>query len=188
MYAPESGVIGKRNAEPGQSSIGSLGAPLELVKLENVYVKISVPENEIGKISVGQEAVFEVAALNGKKFQGKITSLNPVADIISRTYSAKILVQNQGYELKPGMVCDVTIGSGLASNKVLVPYVAVSADADGKPYVFVVSQDKNRVRKQNITTGNFFDNKIEVTSGLNPGETIVVEGKEKLSDNSQISF
>lgn len=188
MHAPENGVIGKRNAEPGQSSMGSLGAPLELVKIENVYVKISVPENEIGKITEGQEAVFTVAALNGKKFQGKITSVNPVADIVSRTYNAKILVQNQGYELKPGMVCDVVIGYGLASDKVLVPYMAVSTDADGKPCVFVVLPDENRVKKQNIATGDFLDNKIEVTAGLSPGQTIVVEGKEKLSDNSLISF
>ncbi len=186
MYAPESGVIGRRNAQPGQSSVGVPLAPLELVKIENVYVKISVPENEIGEIESGQEAVFHVAALNGKKYEGKITSVNPVADMISRTYTAKILVENRNYELKPGMVCDVELNTGAANSSPLVTYTAVSADAEGKPYVFVVSPDKKRVRKQNITTGDFFENKIEVTSGLNAGETIVVEGKEKLSDNSLI--
>lgn len=188
MYSPANGVIGKRNIEPGQSSISSLGAPVELVKIENVFVKISIPENEIGRVSEGRAAVFTVAALNGKKFEGKVTSVNPVADLISRTYSAKILVPNPGYELKPGMVCDVVLTLGSANDTPLVPYSAITTDAGGRPYVFVVSPDKKRVNRQNITTGKYHGNHIEVTNGLNPGETIVVEGKEKLSDNCLISL
>lgn len=188
LYAPADGVIGKRNTEPGQSSISGLGAPLELVKIEKVFVKISVPENEINKIQKGQKAGFQVAALNGKQFLGTITNVSPVADAISRTYNAKITVANPGFELKPGMVCDVSFNSNISDNKILAPYSAVSAGADGKPFVFVITADKNRVMKRQITTGSYVGSMIEVTAGLANGETIVVEGKEKLSDNSLISY
>jgi len=86
------------------------------------------------------------------------------------------------------MVCDVILNLSSSVDKMIIPNHAVSTDADGKAFVFVVSSDKQRVKKQIITTGNYQDAGIEVTSGLNPGETIVVGGKEKLTDNSLISL
>lgn len=188
LYSPDAGVIGKRNIEPGQSSIGGISAPIELIKIQSVFVKISVPENEISKIRKGQTASFTVAALDGKQFAGTIANISPLADAISRTYSAKITVNNTNLELKPGMVCDVQLTLSSSGNKMIVPFHAVSTDADGKTFVFVVSSDKKSVKKQIITTGNYQGTGIEVTGGLNPGETIVAEGKEKLTDNSLISF
>ncbi len=188
MRAPEDGIIGKRNIEPGQSAITSSFAPIELVKIETVLVKISVPENELNKIKKGLKANFSVSALSDKQFEGTITNISPVANTISRTYDVKISVRNTNLELKPGMVCDVILSLSTGKEMVLIPYNAVSTDSDGKPYVYVVSQDNKTVKKQIITTGNYQGSGIEVISGLVTGQTIVVEGKEKLSDNSLISL
>lgn len=188
MYAPEDGIIGQRNVEPGQSAIGSSLAPIELVKIDNVNVKISSPENEISKIRKYLKANIKISALNDKQFEGLVTNISPVADVISRTYNVKITVNNNNLELKPGMVCDVTLNLNTQNEMVLVPYNAVSTDKDGKPFVFVVSVDNKTVKKQNIAIGNYYGSGIEVLSGLTIGEIIVVEGKEKLSDNSLISF
>jgi len=68
LYAPTNGIVGKRNIEPGQSSMSSL-SPIELVKIETVSVKISVPENEIGKIKKGMTAKFTISALDNKSYQ-----------------------------------------------------------------------------------------------------------------------
>jgi RND family efflux transporter MFP subunit len=188
MRAPEDGVIGQRNIEPGQAAIGLSSAPLELVKIENVFVKIAAPENEISKISKGLKASFKVSALDDKQFEGSVTNVSPVADAISRTYNVKITVKNTEMELKPGMVCDVTIDLKSEKEIVIIPYNAITTNEHGKPFVFVVSTDNKTVKKQEITTGNYCGSGIEVLSGLAIGETIVVEGKEKLSDNSLISL
>jgi RND family efflux transporter MFP subunit len=188
LRAPDNGFIGRRNIEPGQSAIGSSIAPIELVKIETVLVKISVPENEISKLKKDLKAKFTVSALSDKQFEGTITNISPVADAISRTYTAKISVKNNSFELKPGMVCDVKLDLSPGDEMVLVPYTAISTGSDGKPYVFVVSLDQKSVKKQTITTGNYQGQGIEVIGGLALGETIVVEGKEKLSDNSLISL
>jgi len=86
------------------------------------------------------------------------------------------------------MVCDVILNLSSSVDKMIIPNHAVSTDADGKTFVFVVSSDKKSVKKQLITTGNYQGTGIEVTGGLNPGETIIAEGKEKLTDSSLISF
>ncbi len=187
LYAPTSGVVGKRNIEPGQSAISSF-SPIELVKIETVLVKISVPENEIGKIRKGMTARFTVSALDNKQFEGTITNIGVVADQFSRTYEVKLTVKNSDMEIKPGMVCDVTLNTNIEKQMVLVPYNAVSKDSKGNSYVYVVSADSKNVKKQTIKVGDYQSLGLEVISGLTTSEVIVVEGKEKLSDNSLITL
>jgi RND family efflux transporter MFP subunit len=187
MRAPVAGIIGKRNVEPGQNSL-SLKTPIEIVKIETILVKISVAENEIGRIRKGQKATFSIAALNRKTFEGTVSNVGVVADEISRTYEVKIMAKNPDLEIKPGMVCDVRLNTEIKKNVLFVSNNAVSKDSEGKTYVFVVSPDKKNVKKQEVILGNYQNNGIEVTSGLNPKQVVVVEGKEKLSDNSLISL
>jgi len=188
LFAPVNGMVGRRNIEPGMSSISITSAPLELVDIRQVYVKISVPENEVPKIVKGMKSGFTVSALDEKEFAGKVANISPVADRISRTYEAKILVQNPGFALKPGMVCDVKMETTMAKELVLVPYQSVSKDSENRVFVFLVDAGAKRARKQIIKTGQYQDAGLEVISGLEPGQVIVNGGKEKLSDNSLIAW
>jgi RND family efflux transporter MFP subunit len=187
LYAPTNGIVGKRNIEPGQSSI-SISSPIELVKIETVSVKISVPENEIGKIKKGMTATFTISALDNKSFEGTITNVGVVADQFSRTYEVKMTVNNTNLEMKPGMVCDVILNTSTEKELVVIPYNAVSKDTEGNSFVYIVSPDSKSVKKQIIKVGNYQSSGVEVLSGLAVNQNIVVDGKEKLSDNSIISL
>jgi RND family efflux transporter MFP subunit len=188
LRSPIDGIVGRLNISPGQSAISASLSPIELVQIETVLVKISVPENEIGKIAKGQKAVLSVSALEGKQFEGLVSNVSPVADVISRTYTVKISVRNLKSELKPGMVCDVKLDFNNGKSSLVVPYKAVSKDNDGKTFVFVVSEDGRRVTKQFITAGNYRESSIEVLTGLTRGQIVVTEGCEKLGDNNLISL
>jgi RND family efflux transporter MFP subunit len=188
MRAPVNAIVGRRNIEPGMSSISISSAPIELVEITSVYVKISVPENEIGKIKKGIKATFIVSALNNASFEGKVTNVSPVADVFSRTYEVKITVPNPQLNLKPGMVCDVTLNMKSEKDLVLVPYGSVTKDGEGNTYVYLVNVGKKKVNKQIVKTGNYEGGNLEILSGLAPGQLIVSEGKEKLMDNSLINL
>ena len=188
MRAPVDGIVGRRNIEPGQSAFGGAQAAIELVRIETVNVKVSVPENEISKISKGKKVVFTVAALNNKQFEGTVTNVSPVADPIARTYPVKIAVVNSKQELKPGMVCDVMLSMEKKSALLVVPYHAVSKDNEGKTFVFLVTNDSTRVKKQIVTVGSYSGQGIEILNGLTMGQVVVCQGSEKLSDNSLISL
>ncbi len=188
LYAPVNGLVGRRNIEPGMSSISLASAPLELVDIRQVYVKFSVPENEVAKIVRGMKASFSVSALNDKEFKGEVANISPVADRISRTYEARILVPNNDLALKPGMVCDVKMETSMEMELVLVPYQSVSRDHQNNVFVFLVDQQAKKAKKQIIRTGQYQDAGLEVISGLEPGQIIVNGGKEKLSDNSLITW
>ena len=188
LYAPVNGMVGRRNIEPGMSAISIVSAPLELVDIRQVYVKISVPENEVARIVKGMKAGFNVSALNDKEFKGEVANISPVADRISRTYESKILVPNPDLAIKPGMVCDVKMEMAMEKEVILVPNQSVSKDNENRVYVFVVDPAGKRARKQVIRTGQYHDSGLEVVSGLEAGQMIVNEGKEKLSDNSLIAY
>jgi RND family efflux transporter MFP subunit len=187
LRSPDNGMIGRRDVEPGQSSMG-ISAPFVLVKIDKIMVKISVPENEISKISKGMKASFSLSALGNQTFSGAVSKVGIVADRISRTYDVKILADNPGNKIKPGMVCDVILNLNDKTVSLVVPYKAVSKDSDGKTFVFVVSGDGTRVIKQNITVGSYRESGIEVLSGLTSGQVVVSAGCEKLIDSSLISL
>lgn len=188
LYAPSDGVVGKRSIEPGMSAISITGSPIELVEINNVYIKLSVPENEIGKIKKGQKSTITVSALGNKSFSGEVSKISPVADAISRTYEVKILINNQSLELKPGMVCDVVMPSADGDVCMLIPYQAATKNSDDQAFVYVVNTATRIATKQLVTLGNYNGSNIEVVSGLKEGQTIVTEGKDKLSDNVQVEF
>jgi RND family efflux transporter MFP subunit len=187
LRSPDNGMIGRRDVEPGQSSIG-ISSPFILVKIDRIKVKISVPENEISKITKGMKASFSLSALDDQLFEGTVNKAGIVADRISRTYEVKIIADNPGYKIKPGMVCDVRLKIADQKEITVVPAKAVSMDVDGKSFVWLVNMPAKTVSKVFIRTGSYRQDGIEVSSGLDPKGIVVVDGKEKLSENSSIEF
>lgn len=188
LTAPADGFVGRRNIEPGQSSLSLTGAPIELVRIEKVLVKVAVPENEINRIAKGKRASFTVMALNDARYEGTVTTISPVAELISRTYTARITVDNPRLELKPGMVCDVSLAPPAGDSALVVPGQAVGLDAEGRNYVFVVDPLRSTVKKQVVRTGRYNGAGIEITGGLGEGTVVVTAGMEKLTDNTAIQL
>lgn len=186
LRAPVSGVIGRKMLEPGMTAVP--GTPvLQLVQLNQLSVKVPVPENEISQIRKGQTATVKIAALQNQSFEGTVTDIGVMANAISRTYDVKMTINNAKNEIKPGMMCNVSLSQKQAE-KLLVPYQAVSNDVEGKAFVYVVDRKTMEAQKQTVKIGLFRQNKIEVLAGLKSGQQVVVGGKHKLSDQAKISI
>lgn len=187
LRAPVAGIIGKRNVEPGQHSASAV-SPLEIVRIERIYVKVAVPENEIGKIRKGLKATFSISALNDRMFEGTITNVGVVADQISRTYEVKIEAANPQMQMKPGMVCDVFVHQSQLVKATVTPYQAVDKDNEGKTYVYVVDSSAKKAKKTAVTVGQYDQNGVIILSGLSANALVVTEGKEKLTNNAKIVY
>lgn len=187
LRAPVAGIIGKRNVEPGQHSASAV-SPLEIVRIERIYVKVAVPENEIGKIRKGLKATFSISALNDRTFEGTITNVGVVADQISRTYEVKIEAANPQLQMKPGMVCDVFVHQSQLVKATVAPYQAVDKDDQGKTYVYVVDSRSKKAKKTAVTAGQYDQNGVVILSGLSASSLVVTEGKEKLTNNAKIVY
>ncbi len=184
LRAPASGVVGKKNVEPGMNIIPA-NPVLTIFRIDEVYIKIPVPENEIPGIKKGEKAIVRIAALNNKEYEGVIKEIGVVADQVSHTFDVKVLVRNKGREIKPGMACNVYLGRNGGKGVLTVPYSAI-VGTGGSCFVYVLNPDGRTVRKQPVTTGNYRNNRIVVRSGLNLNDRIIVEGQHYLYDNATV--
>lgn len=185
LYSPIDGIVGRRSIEPGMSAIANLTS-ITIVKIVKVFAKVPVSESEISSIKNGDKAKIKIGALNNSEFTGTVEEIGVMADPIAHTYKIKIGIANKNRQIKPGMVCNVTLYKNKTNEAagLFVPSRAVLVDEQGANFVYVV--DNNKAVKKYVKTGKLLLNGIEITEGLNNGEQIVVAGQQKLVDNSSV--
>lgn len=182
LVAPFSGYIIKKSVETGQNVIP--GQPVAtLVKIDRVKVKMSVPEDEIANIKIGQELQFKVSSLGDAVFSGKVTEKNVSADAISRAYTVRGIVDNADHRLLPGMVCDVYTNAAEGEG-ISLPANIIQIDFHNNPFVWVVENDT--VVKRNVVLGGNAGENVIITGGLEEGTKVIVSGQQKVSNGMKV--
>jgi membrane fusion protein (multidrug efflux system) len=187
LYSPVDGVVGKRSVEPGMTAMPNL-ASITIVKIQKVFAIVSVPENEISAVKKGDKANIRIAALNNSEFTGTVEETGVIANPVSHSYKIKIAINNKDNQVKPGMICNVNLLRESKSARLMVPGEAVRVDENGNTFVYAVSSSRDNVERRKVKTGILFNNGIEIISGLNEGEKVVVTGQQKLADKSLIKI
>lgn len=189
IYAPVSGVIGQKTMSAGETALPSQPV-CTILNINNVKVKVAVPEKEIGRFSPTTQTEIRVEAL-GETFAGGRVEKGVQADPVSRTYEVRINVENPGEKLLAGMVCEVKVGGcdSVAAHEtgntaMMVPITAVQRSADGS--MFVWKAEGGKAHRAKVTLGEASGNRIEVTSGVKKGEKVIVKGYQKVSEGSEV--
>lgn len=186
LYSTESGIVGKRSIEPGMSALSNM-TPITIVKIEKVFARVSVPENEISSIKKGMKARIKVAAIDNSEFTGTVEEVGVIAEPMTHTYKIKVGIQNKNLQIKPGMICGVQLEKPGVNNTLVVSGQAVLVDESGNNFVYALDSQNKAIRKY-VTTGALLNNGIEIKSGLNIGENVVVAGQQNLTDNAQVTI
>jgi membrane fusion protein (multidrug efflux system) len=187
LYATMDGIVGKRSIEPGVSVSPAFSA-ITLVRIDTVYAKISVSEGEIAAIKKDMTAGVIIPALGHVRREGIVEQVGVMADPLMHTYKVKIAIPNQDQALLPGMLCNVAVVDSSNQTGVIIPTGCAIVDENGKYYLFVADIARNIAQRREVTPGSFVKTGLEITSGLQQGEWIVVSGQQKLSDQSPISY
>ena len=186
LYAPFQGVLLKKGAEAGE--IISAGMPLFVLSdISRVKVIASIPEADLQQVRIGAEARVYIAALD-TTMTGRIIEVGSVSEPTTRAFNVKIELKNPDLKIRPGMTAEVKIVSGQPTGIIAVPAEAVLRDLDNSACVFVVDEKKSQAFKRNVSLGQMAGRNIEITSGINPDERIVVGGQHKLNDGSPVTF
>ncbi|HHY73506.1 MAG TPA: efflux RND transporter periplasmic adaptor subunit [Bacillus bacterium] len=181
IKSPLSGFIAALQAEEGE--FVGVGMPLvNIHNIEEVYVHVNVPEASFLRLKQGETANVKSAAID-QPFSGTIIELTPQADRKTNLFTIKIKINNGKSLLKPGMAVEVTIPIVNKTNTMIVPISAVLNDK-GQEIVYVI--EDGIVEKRKIKTGIRTNTNIEVISGLQKGEKIVVDGVEFVHDGDQV--
>lgn len=184
IYALFSGIISTRSIEKGQDVMTGESA-FKMVSIDEIDVKVSIPENEISAIRTGQAATVTVSALGNKQYTGVVDKKGVEANSISHTYDIKIRIKNPQSELMPGMVCKAFLHDGAVSNKIVIPNKAVMSMPEGERFVWL--EDNMVARRRFITIGPLTDYGVTVETGLSEGDKVITEGYNKISEGMQIS-
>ncbi|TKT87984.1 efflux RND transporter periplasmic adaptor subunit [Dyadobacter frigoris] len=185
LYAPMSGIIIAKSIERG--AMAAPGVPaFTIIKTDQVYARVTVPESEIGKIRKGQRAKVFISTLN-EILTGEIAIINPQADPVSKSYSVKVQLQNPDGKLLPGMIAQTKIATGRSLDAITIPASAVLRDADDITYVFVAGDNQKAVRKR-ITASGVQGNDVIVSDGLKQGDRVVTAGQTRLKEGAVLTL
>jgi len=185
IRAPFGGVISAKEMEVGQQA--APGMPVvRVVKIDRVKVKIAVPEAEIADLKVGRKAEIRVAALGDKVFEGHVVEKGVAADPLSHAYEVKLLVANPTFELMPGMVTKTALAPEESLAAIVLPGRAVQLDEQNRTFVWLA--DDGRAVRRFVECGAPTAHGVTIRSGLNPGDEVLVEGQQKVSENTVVEI
>ena len=156
-----------------------------LVDTSRVKVECGITEGKRTVIKVGKEVLIELDAYPDEPFTGKITTVNPMVDINSRTFMIKIEIPNPDFRLESGMFARIRIIEKESKNALLIPQRAIIEREESKK-VFVIEND--RALEKSITTGIINHNIVEVTKGLTEDDIVVTEGFYALKDGIKVTI
>ena len=188
VYAPFSGVLTRRNTDVGAlitAGSSSTGRELfDLAQVDPLRVYVSVPQQYAPSIRRGETAYLHLDEFPGQKFAGTIVRTSDSIDPASRTLLTEVDVPNRNNKLLPGAFAQVTFNVPVRVQRLIVPINTMLFRAEG-PRVAVVGPD-NKIKLKPVTIGRDFGIKLEILSGLDPSDQIVVNPADSLQDGTDV--
>jgi macrolide-specific efflux system membrane fusion protein len=177
ILAPMAGTIMSLTARQGQTLNANQQAPiiLQIADLETMTVRTQVSEADVGKLRIGMPAYFTTLGEPGRKWTGKLRQILPTPEVVNNVvlYNALFEVANPDRRLMPQMTAQVFFVLDRAENAVLVPLAALGpSDGPGRAMIDVVTE--NGTERRPVTLGIRDRVKVQVLSGLIPGEDVVL--------------
>ena len=187
IVSPIDGVITAKYIDQG-NMINMGGKIVRVADVEAVKIVGSVSERDAGLVAAGTPAIITVDALAGQRFETKIYSVYPALDELTHTIQIEIRLDNEQMILKPGMFANISLITSRKENAVVIPRDVILGGKVDKPYVYVVEKNSDRLKanKRFVEIGITQADRYEVQKGLEPGETIVVNGMEYLADGIDV--
>ena len=183
IKAPFDGTVASVNATIGENVV-PLKPVIRLISTKGLAVKISVPENEIAKVQVGDSAEIIIPALDDKRLNGKVIEKSMTASLLTHSYPVKVLIEQPDDELTPGMIGKVVLQADV-SKGIIIPANAVLINREGK---FVWVAEDGRATRRKITLSGYSGSGVVVSEGLNTGDIVIVEGYQKVSEGMKVSY
>jgi RND family efflux transporter MFP subunit len=183
IKAPFNGTVSEVLVEQGIQV--NPGTPiLKLVDLSTIEVSIPVPEGEIGRIKIGQKALIDVPALNITGIEAHVELKGVTAASPSHTYKCTLVPEKKQANLYPGMVCKVRLSEVSDSLRIRIPASSVEMDSNGR-FVWVVKD--GIVGRSYVTVEGYQEQGVVISSGLEPGDQIIVKGASKVSTGMKVN-
>lgn len=182
VAAPWDGVVSKVLVKDGD--FVAPRAPLvEMYDPNSLVIRLAVPEAQSTLVLKGMPVKVQMDAYPGKTFEGKISLVYPDLDTRMRTRTAEMKL-DYPVALIPGMFARLQVGLETATEAVVLPGDAVLVMPNGEKIAFILKDGK--AQRRVVQTGLEAEGRVQIVSGIQPGETVITAGNEKLKDGMEV--
>ena len=183
IRAPFGGIIGLKNVSEG-SFVTNSTVIASLQNINPIKIDFSIPERYSAMVNVGDEINFSITG-NNKKYVARVYAIEPKIDPVTRTLQLRALCSNTGREILPGSFANIELVLKKIEDAILIPSEALIPDLKGQK-VFIYRSGK--ATPQEVGTGIRTDISVQLTSGINEGDTIITSGMLQLRPGAPVTI
>lgn len=190
IRAPFTGVVDDVITDQGNVVAAGQTQLIRIVNLDDMYIQTDVPESYITSIVDGKEVEVMFPVL-GKTLKSSIRQTGNFINPANRTFKVEIAVPNKNRTIKPNLTARLKINDYTSDKAILIPQSIISENASAEQYVYVLKEkveDKAVANQVVITTGKTQGDKIEVLSGLNENDELIVEGARSVKNEQTVKI
>ncbi|TKK68652.1 efflux RND transporter periplasmic adaptor subunit [Ilyomonas limi] len=188
VYAPMSGVAETVNIKVGETFSPQTAtiAGIQIVNISNLKVTANVPENYLGQVKEGSNIRISFPDIN-KTINAKVSLTGKVIDPNSRSFYIEAHLPSDN-SFHPNQIAVVQIQDYSNKGAITVPVNTLQTDEEGKFVLVAVNENGKLIaRKRTVAMGKMYDDTLEITSGLQPGDQIITQGYQGLYDGQLIT-
>jgi membrane fusion protein (multidrug efflux system) len=186
VYADIPGTVNVLNVKVGEA-FSQASQSLQIVNTDNLKVVVLVPEIYQERVRIGTPVKIDFPGLNDKEVTGTIAVSAKVINADNRAFQVEIHIPNSS-DIRANQVAIVKLQDYSASNVITIPINTLQTDETGK-YVLIGLQQNGKfvAHKKSITIGQTYSDKVQVTSGLQPGDQLITDGYQGLYEGQLIT-
>jgi RND family efflux transporter MFP subunit len=183
LLSPIDGVVSSLSVQTGQMA-AQASPPVTIIDMTALILDIRLSEFDVVKVQPGQKVDVYVDAAGSQPVEGVVEWVSPSTDPRSQAYGVRVKIDNSPGKLRPGMFARAGLVLDKKENVVVVPKRAIVRQGD-QAYVFVIKGGS--VERREVQVGMDDGERIEVISGLNSGEQVVVKGQAYLKEGQEVN-
>jgi multidrug efflux system membrane fusion protein len=193
IVSPVDGRAGIRLVDVGNIvTAGQSSGIVVVTQLQPMSVLFTVPEDNINQVMtrLGSGATLPADAYDRAEItkitSGALTAVDSVVDPTTGSVKMRALFDNKDNKLFPAQFVNIRLLVDTLHNQTVIPVAAIQRGADGS-FVFIVTPEKT-VTQRNVTTGVQDGNNVQILTGVKPGDTVVVDGADRLRDGADVEI
>jgi membrane fusion protein, multidrug efflux system len=178
LRAPFDGIIGLRYLSEGAYATSATKIA-KLIKISPVKIEFSISEKYAQEIKIGYPVTFNIVG-DTTNYLASVYAVDPKIDLDTKTIVLRALYPNKMEEINPGRFASITLQMSKIDNAISIPSEALIPQMEGEN-VFIFKRKK--AQSVNVTTGLRTESKIQITHGLQFGDTLITSGIMQLRQN-----
>jgi len=181
--SPITGIINHLYVDVGEYA--DIGKPIaDIVNIDRIKINVRMPELDVRYVKKGQKTPIKIDAFAERPLIGTVDFVSFKADPATKTFLVRSVIDNPEHDIRPGMIGRVAFVRRIIPNAVTVPLFAI-VDKGGERIVFI---EKDGVAEsRTISIGVIEGDRVQITSGLEVGDHLIVKGHTEVEDGMKVS-